>query len=143
MTPTEEELAWVGDRTRSESHRPVLLVWLKCFQRLGYFPDLQEVPAVVVDLCRRCLGLSEGVGPAHGERTASALRDLVRARVGVTHDPERARAIAADAIRTAAAAKNNPPDLINVALEMLVKASLELPGYSPHSTTWPPRSGPS
>ena len=26
--------------------------------------------------------------------------------------------------------KNNPPDLINVALEILVKASLELPGFS-------------
>ena len=26
--------------------------------------------------------------------------------------------------------KNHPPDLINVALELLVKESLELPGYS-------------
>ncbi|MCA1679156.1 MAG: DUF4158 domain-containing protein, partial [Actinobacteria bacterium] len=54
----------------------------------------------------------------------------VRERLGVVHDPRRARAIAADAIRSAAQAKNNPPDLINVALEMLVKASLELPGFS-------------
>jgi hypothetical protein len=52
----------------------------------------------------------------------------VRERLGVVHDSRRARA--ADAIRSATEAKNNPPDLINVALEMLVKASLELPGFS-------------
>jgi hypothetical protein len=59
-----------------------------------------------------------------------AQRQLVRERLGVVHDPRRARAVAAEAIRSAAEAKNNPPDLINVALEMLVKASLELPGFS-------------
>jgi hypothetical protein len=32
----------------------------------------------------------------------------------VVHDPERARAVAGDAIRPAAEVKNNPPDLINV-----------------------------
>ena len=31
---------------------------------------------------------------------------------------------------SAAEIKNNPPDLINVALELVVKVSLELPGYS-------------
>ena len=46
------------------------------------------------------------------------------------HDPERARAVASAAIRSAAEVKNDPPDLINVALEMLVKESLELPAFS-------------
>ena len=34
------------------------------------------------------------------------------------------------AIREAALVKNHPPDLINVALERLVEASLELPAFS-------------
>ncbi|MGH9070759.1 MAG: hypothetical protein ACRDX8_06235, partial [Acidimicrobiales bacterium] len=45
-------------------------------------------------------------------------------------DPPRARIVAAEVIRAEAAVKNNPPDLINVALEALVRASLELPGFS-------------
>ena len=48
----------------------------------------------------------------------------------MVHDPERARAVAAHAIRSAAEVKNNPADLINVALEMLVQESLELPAFS-------------
>jgi hypothetical protein len=48
----------------------------------------------------------------------------------VTYDQQRARAVAAAAIREAALVKNHPPDLINVALERLVEASLELPAFS-------------
>jgi TnpA family transposase len=130
LSPTADEITWAREQTRSESHLLALVLSLKCFQRLGYFPTLEEIPEVVLLHVRRCLGLKEDVGPTRGERTATTQRVLVRRRVGVTYDPERALAVAADAIRTAAAVKNNPPDLINVALEMLVRASLELPGFA-------------
>ncbi|MGH3772143.1 MAG: hypothetical protein ACRDRW_12235 [Pseudonocardiaceae bacterium] len=42
----------------------------------------------------------------------------------MVYNPAKARKVAAEAIRAAAAVKNNPPDLINVALEMLVAESL-------------------
>lgn len=48
----------------------------------------------------------------------------------MTYDQQRARAVAAAAIREAALVRNHPPDLINVALERLVEASLELPAFS-------------
>jgi hypothetical protein len=130
LSPTADEITWAREQTRSESHLLALVLSLKCFQRLGYFPTLEEIPEVVLLHVRRCLGLKEDVGPTRGERTATTQGVLVRRRVGVTYDPERALAVAADAIRTAAAVKNNPPDLINVALEMLVRASLELPGFA-------------
>ena len=44
--------------------------------------------------------------------------------------PQRALEVAEGAIAAAALVKNHPPDLINVALEMLVKSSLELPGFA-------------
>jgi Domain of unknown function (DUF4158) len=46
----------------------------------------------------------------------------------VTYEPATAHAVAESAIRAAALMKDNPADLINVALEELVKARLELPG---------------
>ena len=54
----------------------------------------------------------------------------MRKRQGATRDPRRARALAAAAIREAAQVRNHPPDLINVALERIIEASLELPAYS-------------
>jgi hypothetical protein len=84
----------------------------------------------VVEHVRRCLDLPERTAPSRASDTAKWQHGLVRERLGVVHDPQQARAVAESAIRSAAAVKNNPPDLINVALDLLVKASLELPAFS-------------
>lgn len=103
---------------------------LRCFGRLGYFPRSEDVPDAVVEHVRRCLKLEDGTAAACGTPTAKLHRTLVRERLRVVCDPQRARAVAEHAIAGAALVKNHPPDLINVALEMLVKASLELPGFA-------------
>ena len=49
----------------------------------------------------------------------------MRERLGVVSDPERARSLVEQAIRAEAKVKNHPPDLINVALEVLVREGVE------------------
>jgi hypothetical protein len=108
-----------------------LTLALKSFQRMGRFPKRDEVPEVVVDHVRRCLELGQDVAPVYSSpRTAESHRAVVRTWQGVARNPGKARKIAEKAIRRAALVTNNPPDLINVALERLVQASLELPGFS-------------
>ena len=123
FTPDLGEVDWAQEKVRSDEHLLALVLSLKCFQRLGYFPSFGEVPEVATGHVRSCLGLGAGVEPVCStDRTERAHRELVRGRVGVVHDPGRARLIAEAAIRGAALVKNHPPDLINVALEELVRA---------------------
>jgi Domain of unknown function (DUF4158) len=131
FTPTDAEAEWARSRTQDREHLLALAVLLKSYQRLGYFPKLDDVPSVVVRHVRGCLGLGPEVefGPA-AERTGKRHREFVRARMKVTYDPARVREVAERAIRKAAQAKDNPADLINVALEELVRARCELPGYT-------------
>ena len=131
FTPTAEESAWARERTKEPAALFALVLDLKCFQKMARFCSREEIPDVVVDHVRRCLGLGPDVDPDHGAaRTARLRRKQVRARQGVKYDMRRARAIAVAEIRKAAQVKNHPPDLINVALEKLLEASLELPGFS-------------
>ncbi|TDD06011.1 DUF4158 domain-containing protein [Nonomuraea diastatica] len=98
---------------------------------MARFPSPDEIPEVVIDHVRRCLELAEDVWPDHGSfPSAKAHRKLVRQRQGVKYDAGRARAIAAVGIRKAAQAKNNPADLINVAIGELLRRRLELLGYT-------------
>jgi hypothetical protein len=107
------------------------VVLLKCFQRLGYFPKLADVPAAVVEHVRDCLELPGDVALDYdADRTLRHHKALVRDRLGVLHAPEQARKLAEEAIREAACSKDNPADLINVALEELVRGRYELPGYT-------------
>lgn len=130
-TPSPGEIGWARGATRSEGHLLSLAVLLKCFQRHGYFPRVDEVPGAVVEHVRGCLELPPGVTAATAsERTLRHHKALVRKRLQVVADPARARAVAAAAIRAAAQVKDNPADLINVALEELLRARCELPGYT-------------
>lgn len=62
-------------------------------------------------------------------RTAERHRNLIRARSEVVYDRAGARKVAAEAIEEAARRKNDPADLINIALERLVEGSHELPAF--------------
>ena len=128
--PTREEVSWASQRTDSDGHLLALVLALKCFQRMGRFPRQDEVPGQVADHVRRALKLPAAVVPvAASDRSAERHRALIRTRCGVRHDPAGARRIAAGAIRAEAEVKNNPADLINVALEKVLQATLELPAY--------------
>lgn len=61
FTPTPGEVAWARGRTQSDAHLLALAVRLKAYQRLGYFPKLPDIPAVVVDTVRGVLGSPDGV----------------------------------------------------------------------------------
>lgn len=81
FTPSADELAWAGARTKS--HRLVLLVLLLCHKRLGYFPRLDAVSAGLIDHVRQSAGLGMSVSVGHGlERTLWRHREWVRARLG-------------------------------------------------------------
>ena len=131
FTPVGDEVVWAREKTTTEQHLLALVVWLKCYQRLRYFPQLDEVPDSVAGHIRGLLGLSEKVAAqVEANRTAKRHREFVRDRLGVTYDSAEVRGIAETAIRAAAQTKDNPADLINVALEELVRKGRELPGYT-------------
>ncbi len=73
FTPTEAEVEWARSCTDDEHHLLALVVWLKSYQRLGYFPKLTEVPAAVAGHVRQVLGLA-------GSLTLGEVRghDLIR-----------------------------------------------------------------
>ncbi len=129
-TPTPEEIAWACEVVDSDVHLLAVMVALKVFSRLGYFPGLDEVPEVVVDHVRRDLRLPEEVAVVYAStRTAERHRSLIRCRCEVVYDPPGARKVAAEAIEEASTRMNDPADLINVALERLVEGSFELPAF--------------
>lgn len=65
FSPSESEINWARERTRTPEHLLALLLLLKAFQRLGCFPDLFEVPLSIVDHVRGVLGQASAVVAEH------------------------------------------------------------------------------
>jgi TnpA family transposase len=130
-TPTPDEIAFAQKAARPFQHQLSLLVLLKSFQRLGYFPKLDEVPAVIVQHVRSCLSLSEQITPGYEEpRTLYRHHQLIREHLRVIAWGCNASRLTIQAVSAAAETMDNPSDLINVALETLIKERYELPAFS-------------
>jgi uncharacterized protein DUF4158 len=131
FTPTPDEITWARGRTHSDEHFLALVARLKSYQRLGYFPKLDAIPVVVINHVRTAIDLAEDVdAETDADRTAKRHREFVRKHLGVTYESAKVRLVAEKAIREAVQTKDNPADLINVALEELVRERCELPGYT-------------
>lgn len=88
---------------------------------------------MVVAHVRGQAGLAAGTVPeADSERSEERYRSAVREHLELKHKPGEARAVAEAAMRAAAPVKAHTADLVNVALEELVrqKERLELPAFS-------------
>ena len=64
-TPTEEERRFVSTMTRTAQNQLNLMLWIKLFPCLGYFPMLSDIPAPLVDHVRQALGLAAEVVPGY------------------------------------------------------------------------------
>lgn len=78
-TPTEEERHFVSTMTRTAQNQFNLMLWIKLFPCLGYFPALSEIPPALVDHGRQALDLPAEVVPGYDhDRTLYRHHQVVR-----------------------------------------------------------------
>lgn len=106
------------------------MVILKSFQRLGYFPHPELVPTAVIAHLRKRLNLSSSVSAIPSVRSIRYYQQAIRAYLGVKPYDQKAQQMAAISVARAAEVMEHPADLINVAIEELVKERHELPAFS-------------
>lgn len=132
-TPSDEELTFAQAFTRGAQPRFGLLLLLKSFQHLGYFLSIEEIPSAIVQHVRLVIGMDTEVSPVYVElRTLYRHHQAIRKLLGVSAWDEDGLRVASEAMSAAAAADvmDNPADLINVAIEELVRQRIELPAFS-------------
>lgn len=129
-TPTEDEIYFVENRSNGDDPRLHLLVLLKTFQRLGYFPRIEDVPRQIIKFLRSALQFGRDALPLVSNRTLYKHQSAVSEFLDVTAFDRTARKKAARTVLSAAETMDNPADLINVAVEELIKQHFELPAFS-------------
>jgi len=73
-TPTDAELAFITESARQPGHRLTLAMLLKSFQRLGYFPAIDDVPAASSGTSATlCVTESRSSRPTSHQTSATAI----------------------------------------------------------------------
>ena len=103
---------------------------LKTFQRLGYFCQFEFIPHSIIDHIRSCLSLGEKASAIAPERSRRRYREAIRQYLKISIYNKQGQKIVAKAVGVAATVRDHPADLVNVAIEELVKERYELPAFS-------------
>ncbi|MEN3111847.1 Tn3 family transposase [Uliginosibacterium paludis] len=132
FTPTEEERAWAERTARTPIQRLGLLVLLKTFQYLHYFPSLEDVPLEVINHVRESLGYAKRIVIDYStERTLyrhmAAVRSYLRVKAFYGTD---ASEIADKLAHESAELLDQRIDIINALVDELVHRQMELPAFS-------------
>ena len=133
FTPTADEFALAHEMTRSTPLRIGFLVLLKTFQRVGYFLPVHKVPRQVAEHLSLIYGVHyEAMEWAAYDASGSRYRHIARIRehLGIKGFDDTARQILAESVRQSARLKEDTADLINVAIEELIRQRYELPGFT-------------
>jgi Domain of unknown function (DUF4158) len=132
-SPTVYELAFARERARQPMQRAGLLLLLKTFQRLGYFVGCAEIPIPIVRHVFRCAAFTDSPEQLQAY-DASTARDrhtaLIREFLGVTAYGPTARQVVVETCLQAARTRDDLPDIINMAIEELIRQRFELPAFS-------------
>ncbi|PMB26810.1 Tn3 family transposase [Fischerella thermalis] len=128
-TPTSAEIKFAKSRTKSHEGFLCFMVMLKSFQRLGYFPHPECVPNAVIKHLRSCLKLQSWVKAIPSQRQGYTYQRAIRSYLGVKQYDKTAQKLIAILVAQQAEVKDHPADLINVAIEELVKERYELPAF--------------
>jgi len=130
FTPTPTDVAFVTTHARGSAQKLTLMIFLKVYQRLQYFPDLHTIPAAVISHLRAVMNIPSDVVPDIAAVTLYRYYAVIRTHLEIRSQGKEIRHLAARAMHTAAQVMENPADLINVAIQMLLLAHYELLAFS-------------
>ena len=130
-TPTNSEVAFAYSATKGESNILNLLVILKSFQRLGYFPFISDIPLKIINHIRSHLKFKDDIVLGYeSKKTMYRHRTAIREYLTVKSFNQTALHLAVSAVNESASVMDNPADLMNVAIAELIKNRYELPGFN-------------
>ena len=133
FTPNLFELSFAEERTRQAASRVGLLVLLKTFQRLGYFVKLADVPLSILRKVSETAGY--GLAPEgldDYDQSTLRVRHMasVRSWIGVSAFDREALRIIVKSCVEASRVREDLADIINIAIEELLRKRFELPGFT-------------
>ncbi|MGL5833109.1 MAG: Tn3 family transposase, partial [Waterburya sp.] len=132
-TPTRSELNLASQHTRKGATKLGFLVLLKTFQRLGYFVSPTTVPQAIVEQIARSAALACPTDVLNSyETSGTRWRHIIIIRDYLAIHPYQAQArrIIVKSMVSASQTKNDLADIINVAIEELVRHRYELPVFN-------------
>ena len=127
FSPSFDDRKWAPTVTRTVESQVALLVQLKIFQTTGRFLRPADVPHAAIEYVAYRMGMEFGSHMISPTRTLFRHRQAVLKHLKVVPWGTEARALAMTTMCKTAQARTDPADIINSAIDALIRRDFELP----------------
>ena len=127
FSPSFDERQWAPTVVRATASQVALLVQLKIFQSIGRFRPPAEIPNIAIEHVARRMGVEFQPNQIFPERTRYRHRQAIFKRLGVVSWGPEALALTKAVMSKTAHARTDPADIINSAIDALIRHGFELP----------------
>lgn len=127
FSPSFDERQWAPTVARTAVSQVALLVQLKIFQTIGRFRRAADVPPAGIEHVALRLGVESGSTLIFPDRTLYRHRPVILKHLEVVSWGAEARKLAQATMRKTAQARTDPADIINSAIDALIRNGFELP----------------
>jgi TnpA family transposase len=130
FSPSFDERRWAPTVARTPASQVALLVHLKIFQTIGRFMRAADVPLVAIEYVARRLGVTSPAPLIFADRTIYRHCPTILKCLEVVSWGAEARTLADATMFKAARARTDPADIINSAIDALIRHGFELPALA-------------
>ena len=130
FNPSFDERQWAPTVVRAGASQVALLVQLKIFQTIGRFRLPTEIPLAAVEHVARRVGVEFEISQIFPERTRYRHRQAILKRLSVISWGTEALELAEATMFKVARARTDPADIINSAIDALIRHGFELPALA-------------
>ena len=132
-TPTKEEITLAQRVTRGEVPRLGFLILLKTFQTVGHPVQVAHVPRAIILHIAKTIQVALSPGDLTGYDVSGTRRrhlSVIRKHLNIQAFNSKAHQVMVTAMEKAVQVQHDLVDLINVAIEEVVRQRFELPGFT-------------
>ena len=127
FNPSFDERKWAPSVARTPETQVALLVHLKIFQTIGRFLSAADVPLAAVEYVARKMAIESDATLTCPIRTHYRHRQAILSRLKVSAWGAEGRALAQATMCKTARARTDPADIMNAAIDALIRHDFELP----------------
>ena len=132
-TPEKEELEFINNNAKTDASKLGLLVLLKLFQRLGYFPDFNDIPLQIIEYIAIVAGFQDikiNMKKYLKMKSRWIHISLIRSFLNIKPYTNGGKEFMTQVMLKASEIKDIIADIINLAIEEMILHRYELPAFT-------------
>lgn len=129
---TEEEMRFITRASKKMANQIIFATQLKCAQRIGYFCLFEDISESIVSFIVQQFGTQitlKKLKECSLSRTAIRYQPIIRDYLNIKAFDNQAKSIVTSTMKQSAEVKDDPADLINDGIEILIKNNYMLPSF--------------